>query len=85
MNCKCYEIFQEKLRDHTGDPEAKIELGFALIGNKFVGLPVIPAIFRSKKSNGELKLKPEKQTVFGNYCPFCGKEVKTQKENNGTI
>jgi hypothetical protein len=76
MNCNCYQKFEEKLREHTGDPKASLSSGFVEVENELKHVPVITAYYRDKKKNGELKnMRVAHDNIIAKYCPFCGKPV----------
>ncbi len=81
-DCTCRKDIEAKLleRFKTNAPDATdhgVELAgysFALMGNKMVSRPTMPirasAMHPLKK--GGAKLKKSEQSMFFNFCPFCG-------------
>jgi hypothetical protein len=70
----------QKLREHTGDPEACYPDSFVTITEKIGDknknsikvVPVMTAYYRDKKQDGTLAKRVIPHEISIGYCPFCG-------------
>ncbi len=86
MACECRQKIEQRMLDRFKDlaPAAKnhsISLtgyGFALIGNSFkeLGVMEVRATAEHPLKKGGFKEKTTKESLFFNYCPFCGTKYK---------
>jgi hypothetical protein len=65
MSCDCVEKLQQKLREATGDPGARVAFAFVFSVNGVDGHVQIPVVRREGGAGG----------LFSGYCPICGKEI----------
>jgi hypothetical protein len=77
--CNCIEKVHEKLREDTGDPEARVECSFSVTKDGIKEYIPIPITYRKKKKGGAFG-NTVKGKIFGAYCPICGKELDTEAE-----
>jgi len=65
MNCDCYTVMDARLKAHN----LRLKLGCVLMpnDNSLHARPIVP----TEKIDGSSR--KQLPTVFGNYCPFCGK------------
>lgn len=75
MKCECFSRIETKLKEKTGDPEAKIK-AVMLFNEKGIEMrPVIPFTFRNKKRDGSFNKKIEESSITYSFCPWCGKKM----------
>ena len=75
MSCNCIEAVNNKIQEHSGDPEAKVQTTYFLEDGKIKEIPYVYGTARKKKKDGTLGKKPERFQVSYAYCPFCGKKI----------
>lgn len=72
-NWKAIEEVEERVREKTGDPEARFNAStFWLDGNGRHFM--IPCMYRGKKGQTFTKSYKE-MMVYAKYCPFTGKQL----------
>jgi hypothetical protein len=81
MNCDCIDKVQEKLREHYGDPEAKLDKMWQFQEKIVTIIPVYYST-RTKKKDGTLTARPKKEKLAASYCPFCGTKVDIKTETS---
>jgi hypothetical protein len=64
--CDCITKAEKKLREDTGDPDARILCGFSF---------PIRTEYRKKKKDGSLGRRTQGH-IIGAYCPICGKKIR---------
>jgi hypothetical protein len=75
MECDCIQKMNEKLREETGDPEARIVASYGKYYNEIEDFAHIETRYRKKLRNGELAKRETNHYVMGTYCPFCGRQL----------
>jgi hypothetical protein len=75
--CKCLLELDEKLREKTGDPLARIDKASVIAGRKVVPAVPVTLIFRKKKKDGSLG-GVTSETIYAEHCPFCGKLINEE-------
>jgi hypothetical protein len=81
-NWKEIEKFEEMVQKDTGDPKAGFNASIFWLGEKQLG---IPCMYRGKKGKkGEEKFTESYKDVlvFAKYCPFTGKPLFYDVDNN---
>lgn len=73
--CNCIEKINKMIIDQTGDEKAKLNVVCSM-GNDRTITVHIPVTYtaRSRKKDGSFSKKNKTYTLFGSYCPFCGKK-----------
>ena len=75
MSCNCLHEVEKMLREHLGDPEATVDVGFSLFGNNLDVKPSGLAVtYREKKKDGTFSTKKKKKGLMPAFCPWCGKK-----------
>ncbi|AWM80068.1 hypothetical protein DKL61_06700 [Gammaproteobacteria bacterium ESL0073] len=76
--CDCRKIYTEKLREKTGDPEARLReaVMYSHSDNKLTSCLTITATYRKKNKKGELNKKESSTDIACSDCPFCGEKVE---------
>jgi hypothetical protein len=73
--CNCIEKVQEKLREDTGDPKARIKFSFSFTKDGIKEYIPIPATYRERKKDGTFG-DMEERIIVGAYCPICGESIR---------
>lgn len=75
MACDCFEQAKVKVRETTGDPNAKIRGVLVPVNGWWSLLPSIEILYRKKKKDGSFTAKEFSMEMTYSYCPFCGKKL----------
>ena len=74
QQCDCIKHIEQKLKELTGDEEARLTVTYAIAGSQMVQVPRIEYTYRAKRKDGEYYKHPKTAVFIPNFCPFCGKE-----------
>jgi hypothetical protein len=72
MKCNCIEEINKKLREASGDPEAKLNVIYAF--PDMDARICVPYLARDKKRDGTFTKEKDKMLAL-QKCPFCGTPV----------
>jgi len=79
MSCNCIKMAEKRLKEETGDQEARIITKMAIVrkngSNSLKDFIPIPVTYRPKKKDGSFGKPKKDMFVIGAYCPFCGKSM----------
>ena len=73
MTCECVITVEKKLRDKTGDPQASLNMVFAM--PSFQALPTLTLNYHPKKRDGSFASRETKEKIPCTFCPFCGERL----------
>lgn len=75
--CNCMNDVNEKIKESTGDPNARVNAIYMLDGNTY---PAMSYFSRRKKANGDFTVKEYENAILPAFCPFCGKQYNGAKD-----
>jgi hypothetical protein len=77
--CDCIEKMNAKLREETGDSDARVAASYGVALNSVERFARIKTLHSDRPRNGTLSHVESRRHIVGRHCPFCGKELRYKR------
>lgn len=83
--CNCLTDIRDRLKEHLGDPEVSLVLGFVNKDNQLVAVNPLEVEYRKRGRDGEFSKKKYTVNITPKYCQFCARPLFPEKEEDKEV